>query len=287
MLRPLVLTVSGALAAQIPALPAHAARPAAAESSQVVVVAHRGASAYAPENTIAAFEEARRLRADTFELDVQQTRDHQLVLMHDVTLARTTDVEKLFPRRAPWRVGDFTLAEIRRLDAGSWFAPRYKGERVPTLGETLTKLSGSGLDLLLEIKEPRRHPGIEGRIARELRAEPAWLRPGRLTVQSFDWDSARAFHRLLPNVPIGLLGAPSAGRLAGLSRFADEVNPPYASVTAQYVRRVHANHMRVLAWTVNDAATMRRLISAGVDGIITNRPDLLRGITLTARKRPA
>ncbi|MEV4321638.1 glycerophosphodiester phosphodiesterase [Microbispora rosea] len=248
--------------------------PATAASAPLVV-AHRGASAYAPENTVAAFELARDRGADMFELDVQETEDHRLVLMHDTTLGRTTDVEEVFPGRAPWRIGEFTLAEIRRLDAGSWFSRKYAGEAVPTLGEALRAMRDSGLGLLLEIKEPRLYPGIEARAAEEIGRDPAWR--GRIVVQSFDWNSMRRFHGLMPRVPIGLLGTPRIAELPGLARFADQINPPYADVTAEYVRRVHRLRMKVLAWTVDDPAAVRRLIgAAGVDGVITNKPDVVR-----------
>ncbi|WP_283137060.1 glycerophosphodiester phosphodiesterase [Rhizohabitans arisaemae] len=247
-------------------------------ASAIVNVAHRGASAYAPENTVAAFELASRQGADRFELDVRQTRDRELILMHDTTLARTTDVETVFPDRAPWRVADFTLDEIRRLDAGSWFADEFTGEAVPTLKDALRAMNGRRPGLLLEIKAPELHPGIEGRVAGELRDHPAWLRPGRTVVQSFDWTSMRTFHRLLPHVPVGLLGTPAVERLPELSRFARQINPHHASVTADYLRRVHDLGMEVHTWTVDDPEVMRRMISLGVDGVITNRPDLLRDL---------
>jgi glycerophosphoryl diester phosphodiesterase len=249
---------------------------AAAAPATPIRVAHRGASAYAPENTIAAFELADAQRADMFELDVQETKDHELVLMHDTTLTRTTDVETVFPGRAPWRVGDLTLAEIRRLDAGSWFASKYEGEPVPTLGETLRAMDGRGLGLLLEVKAPRLYPGIEARVADELRRHPSWPVPGRLVVQSFDWDSMRRFHRIMPRVPIGLIGTPTTAELPGLARFASQINPPYGGLTPVYVRSVHRHRMEVLTWTVDDPGVMRRMISYGVDGVITNRPDLMR-----------
>jgi glycerophosphoryl diester phosphodiesterase len=244
------------------------ASPATADPS-IINVAHRGASAYAPENTVAAFTLAARQGSDMFELDVQETSDHRLVLMHDTTLARTTDAEQVFPGRAPWRVADFTLAEIRKLDAGSWFGD--ESEPVPTLQEALRAMRGSGLGLLLEIKSPRLYPGIEARVARELRR--SWS--GELAVQSFDWDSMRLFAKTMPEAPIGLLGTPSAGELPALAEFADQINPPHADVTRDYVESVHDLGMDVLTWTVDDAATMRRLITFGVDGIITNRPDVL------------
>ncbi|GLW05397.1 hydrolase [Microtetraspora sp. NBRC 13810] len=279
MFRRLGLITSIALAVLAATVP----QAAAVAPPPVVNVAHRGASAYAPENTVAAFELARGQGADLFELDVQETRDHKLVLMHDTTLARTTNVENVFPGRSPYRVGDFTLAEIRRLDAGSWFGRDFAGEPVPTLADALRAMNGGGLGLLLEVKAPELYEGIEGRIAAELRRHSAWLRPGRLVVQSFDWDSMRTFHRALPTVPVGLLGTPTVGQLPGLASFAAQINPPHADVTAEYVRRVHANGMEILTWTVDDPAVMRRVIGHGVDGVITNRPDVLAEVTSKTR----
>jgi hypothetical protein len=118
----IITTTLAVLAAAVP--PADAA-----SGSEVIDVAHRGASAYVPENTVAAFKLARAQHARMFELDVQETKDHQLILMHDTSLARTTNVEDVYPHRSPWRVRDFTLAQIKKLDAGSWFSPRYSGVR--------------------------------------------------------------------------------------------------------------------------------------------------------------
>ncbi|MEU4408144.1 glycerophosphodiester phosphodiesterase family protein [Streptosporangium sp. NPDC023963] len=269
MFRRLGLAVMTTLAVLAAVVPSAAAQPPAPTT-----VAHRGASAYAPENTVAAFELADAQGADMFELDVQETKDHELVLMHDTTLARTTNAERVFPGLAPWRVGDLTLAQIRRLDAGSWFDAKYKGEPVPTLGETLRAMSASRLGLLLEIKAPGLYRGIETRVADELRRHPSWLGPGRLVVQSFDWNSMRTFHRVMPGVPIGLIGTPAIADLPRLARFADQINPPYNELTPEYVRRVHRHRMEVFTWTVDDPATMRRVTSYRVDGIITNKPDL-------------
>jgi glycerophosphoryl diester phosphodiesterase len=269
------------------ALAAFAPTAIAAPSPTIINIAHRGASAYAPENTMAAFELAREQHADVFELDVQETKDHRLVLMHDTTLARTTDVEVLFPDRAPWKVGDLTLAEIRKLDAGSWFAAKHTGERVPTLGEALRAMSESGLGLLLEVKAPQLYRGIEARIAAELRRNPSWLSADRLTVQSFDWDSMRTFHRSMPEVPIGLLGTPTTGELPKLAEFASQINPPYSTLTPEYVQRVHDLRMKVLTWTVDNPEIMRRLISYRVDGIITNKPNVLHTLAYAPERNAA
>ncbi|MFB4276738.1 MULTISPECIES: glycerophosphodiester phosphodiesterase [unclassified Nonomuraea] len=254
------------------------ARPAWAAPPQVDNIAHRGGSALAPENTIAACEVARKRGADVCEFDVQQTKDHRLVLMHDETLARTTDVEKVFPRRSPWRVSDFTLAEIQRLDAGSWFSQRYRGERVPTLLEALQKVRGTGARLLLEIKHAPRSPDIDRRVAAELQENRESWSADRLTVQAFGWPSMRVLNDMVPDVPIALLGKPPAARLAELARYADGITLPHDGLTTRYVKKVHDRGMRVYTWTADRPAVMGRLISYGVDGIMTNRPDRLADV---------
>ena len=239
----------------------------------VADVGHRGASAYAPENTLASFRAARAKDADYFELDVQQTKDGVPIVIHDTTLSRTTDAASVYPHRSPWRVRDFTLGQVERLDAGSWFSARFRGERVPTLATTLRAMEGSDLKLLLEIKNPSLYPGLTRRIVERLRAEPDWLLPDRLIVQSFDWTSVQEFHRLMPAVRTAVLGTPTVAQLPAVAAYAGYVNPRSATVTAAYVRRVHAHHMKVFAWDADSAAVMRRLIEDRVDGIIADRPE--------------
>ncbi|MEE1942177.1 glycerophosphodiester phosphodiesterase family protein [Streptomyces sp. TRM 70361] len=253
-----------------------------------VPVAHRGASAYAPENTLAAVDAAHELGVEWVENDVQRTRDGELVVLHDDGLARTTDVEEVFPDRAPWKVADFTAAEIARLDAGSWFAPRYAGEPVPTLRQFLRRVEDNGQRLLLEIKKPELYPGIEADVLRQLREE-GWLDRrhvrNRLIVQSFGADSVRAVHEQAPAVKTGFLGTPAADDLPRHARFADQINPPHTALSEEYVRRVHAlkgphgKPLEVFTWTVNDAETARRVTAAGVDGIISDKPDVVREAT--------
>ncbi|WP_433466183.1 glycerophosphodiester phosphodiesterase [Spirillospora sp. CA-128828] len=275
----------------LPIAPGPRPSTTAVQDDDVLNVAHRGASAYAPENTLAAFRLAKPRHADMFELDVQETRDHQLVIMHDATLSRTTNVEDLYPDRRPWKVADFTLAEIERLDAGSWFAAKYEGERVPTLDRVLTAMRGKGLGLLLEIKNPALYPGIERRIAAALRRSPSWLRydprERRLVVQSFDWESVRRFHAVLPRVPTGLLGTPKAADLPKLATYADQINPTFGDLTESYVDDVHDAGMDLLTWTVNDPEDMEKAADLDVDGIITNKPDVLHNVLDDSDERAA
>lgn len=236
----------------------------------VLTIAHRGASAYAPENTLAALRAAVELRCDLAEVDVQRTRDGVLVLVHDTDLARTTG-----RRRA---VSDVTYADLARLDAGSWFSPAYAGEPIPTLEQALDVLDGSGTGLLLEIKHPARHPGIAADVARTLRARRGYVAPGKCVVQSFDHAVMYDVARLVPDVPIGLLGHPPVHRLPALATWASHVNPRHRRATPPYVDAVHAAGLSCLVWTVDREHDVRRALALGVDGIITNRPDVLQRV---------
>ncbi|MCP9208298.1 glycerophosphodiester phosphodiesterase family protein [Streptomyces sp. HD1123-B1] len=249
-----------------------------------VTVAHRGASAYAPENTLAAVDAADELGIDWVENDVQRTRDGELVIMHDTTLDRTTDVEQLFPDRAPWKISDFTLDEIEKLDAGSWFSPEFAGEGVPTLEEYMDRVSDNHQKLLMELKAPELYPGIERQALRELRRE-GWLdgkHRKRLVIQSFNATSMRTVHGLRSDITTGYLGTPAVGDLPQYAEFADQINPSYRTIDAGYVAAVHAvrgahgRPMEVFTWTVNDGPSAVAVARMGVDGIITNKPDVVR-----------
>ncbi|GGZ68620.1 glycerophosphodiester phosphodiesterase [Streptomyces echinoruber] len=265
-------------------LPASHVR-AVGSAEHPVVIAHRGASAYAPENTLAAVDKAASLGIGWVENDVQRTNDGELVVVHDDSLARTTDVEQVFPDRAPWKVKDFTAAEIARLDAGSWFGSGYAGTRVPTLEQYLRRVEAHHQKLLLEIKNPELYPGIERQILKVL-ANEGWLDRahvgGRLVVQSFNADSLRTVHELKPGIRTGFLGRPAVADLPAYARFTDLVNPSATSLSLGYVAAVHAvtgphgRPLGVFTWTVDDAAGARRVAGYGVNGVITNKPDVVR-----------
>ncbi|MEV6739807.1 glycerophosphodiester phosphodiesterase family protein [Streptomyces sp. NPDC051104] len=252
-----------------------------------VVIAHRGASAYAPENTLAAVDKAAAMGFSWVENDVQRTKDGRLVVIHDATLERTTDVKQLFPGRSPWRVKDFTAEEIARLDAGSWFCPRYAGARVPTLWQYMERVSRHHQNLLLEIKNPALYPGLERQILKLL-ANEGWLDAdhlrNRLIVQSFSADSVRMVHDLRPGITTAYLGTPPTTELPLYARFADQINSTQTELSARYVSAVHAlkgphdRPMKVFAWNVDTAEAARRVSGFGVDGIITNAPDVVQAV---------
>lgn len=251
--------------------------PVPATVEQVLAVAHRGASARAPENTLAAVRLAADLGADMVEVDLQRTRDGALVLLHDAGLGRTTDAATRLRGRSPWSVGSLTLEEVRRLDAGSWKAPEFAGEPVPTLAETLTVVGARpGMRLLVELKLPERHPGIVADLAAELAAAHAGgvIDLARVVVQSFHVASVKELKARCPELVVGVLGLPPREHLPALGTWAGQVNPHHAALDAGYVEAVHANGMRCLTWTVDHRFAMRRVLRAGVDGVITNRPDV-------------
>ena len=247
----------------------------------VLTIGHRGASADAPENTLAALRVAVDAGCDLVEVDVQRTRDGVLVLAHDPDLARTAGL--------PRRIADLTHAELLRLDAGAWFSPAYAGERIPTLDDALDLLGPTATGLLLEVKQPALHPGIAFDVARTLRARPGYAEAaaaGRLVVQSFDHRVMRRFARLAPEIPAGLLGHPPVRRLPLLAGWAAYVNPHHRRTTRSYVAAVQAAGMRCFVWTADQDGDLRRAVDLGVDGVISNRPDALQRV-LAHRLVPA
>ena len=247
-------------------------------SYRVETIGHRGASGYAPENTMAAFMEAFELKADFIELDVAMTQDGVLIVIHDDTVDRTTD--------GTGKVAELTYDYIRTLDAGSWFSPEFAGEHVPTLGEVLDAFRGK-IGILIEIKDPAIYPGIEQKVADELiKRNMDKPENGKIIVQSFDWNSVKTFHEILPDVLVGVLTfyaedvLPAA--LEEASEYADYVNPflgdpAYPAyvvrVTPAVIDRIHSYGMGILVWTVNNPSDIAWLVKAHADGIITNYPD--------------
>ena len=244
------------------------------------VVAHRGASHLAPENTLSAVRSALARGADMVEVDVRRTADGALVLLHDATLERTTNVAQIFPARSPWWVQDFTLAEIRRLDAGRWKASTFTGEAVPTLDEAWEAVRRAGAGLLVEVKQPATQPRIMADVSELLTRRPP--APGQVVVQSFDAFAVLDFADHRPDIEVGLLAPLSVGDLEHVAPWASYVNPHHRRVTRDYVSAVHDHGLRCVPWTVDDPERMRWLMRLGVDGVISNRP----GVAMRVRATP-
>jgi glycerophosphoryl diester phosphodiesterase len=243
-------------------------RPEVARN-RVQVLAHRGASAYAPENTLAAFRRAIEQRADWLEFDVQQTRDGQLVVFHDLRVERTTN--------GRGAVRDLTLDEVRRLDAGSWFGREFAGEPVPTFAEVVALARDAGIRIFPEVKDPRLYPGIEERVADVLRA---YGFEDRTIVQSFDGDSLERLRGLNPRLRLAALYTSSDPIKGDPPARADVIGPQWELVASEpaIVRDAHAVGRQVVVWTVDAPSAGRQMIESRVDGIITNRPDIVRAL---------
>jgi glycerophosphoryl diester phosphodiesterase len=271
------------------------------------LIAHRGASAYAPENTVPAFHLAAEQGATFVEFDLRLTKDGQVVCLHDDSLERTTDVEAVFPDRfrttgegakasKRWLLEDFTLAELRRLDAGSWFAPEFAGTRIPTFAETIDSLKGRS-GLFIELKSPERYKGIEALVMADLKAK-GLDQPGAdprtpVLIQSFTASSLEIFaHEIGTKLPIHFLfGARDAGPWItpdGLTRiraFATGISPEKTVVRdrPEAVKRAQAMGLLVTPYTFRSSsvpgfadvrAEMAHYLHVlGVDGVITDNPD--------------
>jgi glycerophosphoryl diester phosphodiesterase len=257
----------------------------AAVADRIDVVAHRGASGDAPENTVAAIREAAQQEAAWAEIDVVMSKDGVPVLLHDTTLSRTTDVEEKFPDRAPWLVEDFTVAELEQLDAGSWFDERFAGEPVPTFREALLAFDEYDLGLWLEIKSPERYPGVEAAIADVLATTPGgWLTaPDRATffkATSFNFASLRAFAEEIDYaVPVGGIASTVAddATLRELATWMEYYIVDYLRLQESDIARLDAAGLKSAAvWTVNDPLAIIALAQAGADAMIGNYPESAR-----------
>lgn len=238
------------------------------------LIAHRAGAGVAPEQTLAAVRRALADGATAMEIDVQLTSDGELVVLHDGTLARTTNVEEVFPARAPWNLRDFTLAEIKQLDAGSWFGAQFAGEEVPTLDEVIAELSGRA-HLVVEVKEPGAlgNEQVDERLLEELAGGPlkTMADAGQLSFSSFDavWLGTFAAQT---DVPVGVLTtlAPTATQLHDWSTWAEEVHPNVFLSGKPVIDAVRARGMTSSIWTIRSVADYQRALASGADRIITD-----------------
>lgn len=231
----------------------------------MLVIAHRGASGHAPENTMAAFRKALALGAAFIETDLQLSRDARLVAMHDATVNRTTNGE------GP--VHDLTLAELQRLDAGSWFGSEFADERVPTLEEILQFAKKHDVVFYLELK-PGGSWGGEHALIGALR-ESGEIQ--RTLVISFSPEILAAVRRIEPTLMTGLLfeGTIEKPLEKVLEVGARQLAVRSDLITPSLLQAARKKDVQVVCWTVNHPAHMRLLMEAGVDGIMSDYPDRL------------
>lgn len=236
-----------------------------APGAPLLRVGHRGACGHAPENTMASFTMGAGMGVDAVETDVQLSKDGEVVLIHDHTVDRTTNGRGF--------VKDLTLADLKGLDAGSWYDPRYAGERIPTLRELLI-WAKERVGVAVEIKNgPIYYPGIAEKTVRLVR-EHGMER--QVVLISFDHVVLREAKRIAPEIATGILYVAGLVDAVGAARAAkaDAVHPNWAFVTPELVRAVHAEGLAISAWNSSDLATLRALSDMGVDSVGTDDPEL-------------
>ena len=305
---PKIFVIAGLITASL--------QPASAAPGKQLI-AHRGASAYAPEHTLQAYRLAIEQGADFVEQDLAVTKDGVLVCIHDLTLERTTNVEEVFPDRYSragdasasgssnppgtaagprrWLVNDFTLAEIKRLDAGSWFDPKFAGATIPTFQEAIDTVRGKA-GMYPELKDPefyrRRSIRTDVLLAAALRKNGLVANPKTpVIIQSFDDTALKQLARDLPQVPRVYLVDPqsaarldTADKLKDIATWASGVAPNKVIVAAhpELVKWAHDAGLTVTLWTFRSAATTfpsvrdemaRFLYELGVDAVFTDNPD--------------
>lgn len=232
------------------------------------IIGHRGAAASAPENTLASIQYAADHGIRWIEIDVMATADDELVVHHDLKLGRCVS--------GHGKIESKTLAQIQRLDAGSWFSDEYAGETVPSLQQAMNLIGALGLGLNLEIK------AAEGQGARTAELVARYLNEhgpaaAELLISSFNPEALDRLHALMPDIALGVLSDPVPEgwreRLESLEAYSLHSEAPY--ITEADVQAVKAAGYKMLAYTVNDKDEAERLLGMGVDSIISDRPDQL------------
>jgi len=267
------------------------------------IIAHRGASGYAPEHTWFAYDKARDMGADYLELDLHMSADNQLMVIHDDTLERTTNGDG--------NVKDHTLEALKALDAGSWFNqahPEYANDdyadaKLLTLDEVIDRY-GDNVRYYIETKSPERYPELQRALVETLEAE-GLVDAGAVVIQSFSQDSLKQIHELNADIPLvqlvwysttedgdglnewtGVTPAPTEITDADFQAIADYAvgigpNVVYDGqdvIDADFVEQAHANGLLVHPYTINETEDMQRLLDWGVDGMFTNFPNRLNAI---------
>lgn len=278
-------------------------------------IAHRGAAAYAPENTIPAYTLGAEQGAHFVEIDLQRTKDGQLISLHDNTLERTTDVARVFPDRARpspddaeqkprWWLDDFTLEELRQLDAGAWFDPKFAGTRIPTFDEIIRAVRGR-TGIFIELKSPERYPGIEAEMMAVLESHGLHLPGGDpktpIVVQSFSVPSIQTLAAMGTQLPRHVLFSArdadvwlSEEGLQEVRGFATGISPekPTLETHAAGWKRALELGLPITPWTFRATTVkgyasvtdeMAHFIDAGAAGVITDNPDLVPSRTSPVR----
>lgn len=241
----------------------------------MLLIAHRGASYDAPENTLASVNLAWEQRADAVEVDVHLTRDNHLVVIHDPTTRRTCGVSG--------RISARTLEQIRALDAGSWKDAKWRDERIPTLEEVLATVP-SGKRLFIEVKVRRNIANALARVFERCHCDPK-----QIVLIGFSFKAMKSLKRAFPEIEVCWIAGLKRNRLTqrwpGADRLARKIKTAgldgldlraNGAITPAFIKKIHSAGLKLYVWTVDSPETAEKLARAGVDGITTNRPGWLR-----------
>ncbi|MBD7938134.1 glycerophosphodiester phosphodiesterase [Cytobacillus sp. Sa5YUA1] len=227
-------------------------------------IAHRGAAGICPENTMIAFERALQLGADMIELDIQLTKDQQIVVIHDATIDRTTN--------GTGKVSDYTYEELCQFDAGSWFSKTFQGEKIPLLKDVLDKFYNQ-LGILIELKKPEKNPGIESLLNSLLMPYST----DSIIIQSFNLDSLRKIKKLMPSVKIAVL-VNYPLQIKDIKRIAQEfeyVSLKWTMVNKKVMSALKQAQLRTIIWTINTKKQLDSVRCWDIDAIVTDHLQLL------------
>jgi glycerophosphoryl diester phosphodiesterase len=230
----------------------------------VQIMAHRGASYSAPENTMASIRQAIKDGAAWVEIDVQETADGEVVVFHDSDFMKLSGVDL--------KIWDTTTDDLQDLDVGSWFSPEFQGERVPTLAEVLDECRGR-IGVNIELKYYGHNERLEQRVAEIVDSRDM---ASQVMAMSLKMDALTKMKRIRPNWKVGLLMSVHAGKLSNIDADFLAVNAAFAD--RRLIENAHEDGRDVYVWTVNDAPTMSIMMSRGVDGLLTDRPALARNV---------
>lgn len=246
-------------------------------SSSILIIAHRGDSKVAPENTLPAFASAVKAEADLVELDYYHSADGVPVVIHDADLDRTTNAVALWGG-TKLKHSSKSVAELKRLDAGSWFSPRFAGTRIPTLAEAFDTIQAGSMTLV-------ERKGGEPATCIELLTEKKLL--DQVVVQSFDWNFLEGCHRLNGDLVLAALGNKTLTqeRLERIAKTGARIVAWEDKFTnASSIAAIHARGWKAWVWTVDDPRRIGEFVEAKIDGIITNRPTQTRATVAAARR---
>ena len=233
-----------------------------------MVIAHRGDSAHAPENTLVAFSLAQERGADAVEFDVKLTGDGQVIILHDQSVDRTTN--------GHGDIRNFSLSQVKELDAGGWFDPKFSNERIPSLDDVFSQIGGR---ILMNIELTNYATPGDLLVERVAELVLKFKVTNSVLFSSFFLGNLRKAKRLLPGIPCGMLASKGIKgfpwRTWGWRRGMDALHPYLTDVSETLVSKVHRKGKRINVWTVNDPGEMDRLLALGIDGIFTDDPGLL------------